>query len=66
MVQCREDEALAKARRVVEAAEVRAYNKMKAAFFDAAKLTRKWRLTGILEPAIVNESGKSERALRRF
>ena len=66
MVQRREDEALAKARRVVEAAEVRAHNKMKAAFFDAAKLARKWRLTGILEPAFVCESGKSERTLRRF
>ena len=66
MVQYRKEEAVAKVRRVVKAAETKARNRMKNAFSDAAKFARKWRIEGTLKPGEVFESGKEVRLLRRF
>jgi hypothetical protein len=66
MVQQREEDQLAKARRVVEAAELKAHNARKRCFFEAAKEARKWRLLGKLLPAEVSESGVGCRLLKRF
>jgi hypothetical protein len=58
-IKVREDDELIKARRVVQAAEQRAHNKIKRVFADAAKEARKWRLTGRLGPIeVVEELGK--------
>jgi hypothetical protein len=65
MVKVREDDELTKARRVVEAAEQRAHNKIKRVYADAAKEARKWRLTGRLGPAEVVEEVGKVRLLRR-
>ncbi|OWT42926.1 transposase [Pochonia chlamydosporia 170] len=66
MVVQREEDLLAKARRVVEAAELRAQKARKKVFSDAAKEARKWRLTGKLNPGEVYETGFQLRLLKRF
>jgi hypothetical protein len=65
MIKVREDDELAKARRVVQAAEQRAHNKIKRMYADAAKEARKWRLTGRLGPAEVVEEVDKIRLLKR-
>jgi hypothetical protein len=66
MVQQREEDQVAKAMRVIEAAELKLKNATKKNAFEAAKKARKWRLTGVLLPAEVHETGLSCRVLRRF
>ena len=66
IVQQKEEDTVAKARRVVEAADVRARNRVKKTYSEAAKLARKWRLDGRLAPASIHEADKPVRLLRRF
>jgi hypothetical protein len=62
--QKREDE-VARAFRVIEAAELKYKNTVKRAYFEVAKGARKWRLDGILQPCAVYESGQPVKYLRR-
>jgi hypothetical protein len=62
----RQEDAVAKARQLVQAAELKDRNARKKAFFEAAKVARKWRLTGQLAPAEVCATGIGLRLLKRF
>ncbi|OAQ57289.2 DDE superfamily endonuclease [Pochonia chlamydosporia 170] len=66
MVRQREEDAVAKARRMVQAADEKAIKVVKRVIFEAAKVARKWRMSGKLKPAVVYESGLFPRALKRF
>jgi hypothetical protein len=66
MVVQRQEDAVAKARQLVQAAELKDRNARKKLFFEAAKVARKWRLTGQLAPAEVCETGVGSRLLKRF
>lgn len=66
MVQQREEDQLAKAKRLVEAAELKARNARKRWYFEAAKEARKWRLTGRLDPVEVVDKEGGRRLLKRF
>jgi hypothetical protein len=46
MVVQRQEDAVAKARQLVQAVELKDRNVRKKVFFEAAKVTRKWRLIG--------------------
>ena len=63
MVVQRQEDAVAKARQLVQAAELKDY---KIFFFEAAKVARKWRLTGQLAPVEVCETGVGSRLLKQF
>ncbi|KAK3686099.1 hypothetical protein B0T22DRAFT_443199 [Podospora appendiculata] len=58
MVVQREEDSLAKARRMVEVAEQRYKTRVKDTYFDAAKEARKWRIEGKLQPCEIYEFGK--------
>lgn len=66
MVRRKEEDQVAKARRLVEAEDQKAFNAVKRVKFEAAKAARKWRMSGKLKPAIVYETGFFPRALKRF
>ena len=55
-----------KARRVIRAEEERFRKASKRAFFEAAKKARHWYITAKLPPAVVIDSDKGARILRRF
>ncbi|KJZ70102.1 hypothetical protein HIM_10505 [Hirsutella minnesotensis 3608] len=65
MVQEMKNDELAKARRVVERAEKQHYNGCKKWFMEAAKISRKWRIEGRLQPMYVIDYPGSGRLLRR-
>ena len=66
MVVQRQEDAVAKARQLVRAAELKDRNVRKRVFLEVAKVARKWRLTGRLAPAEVSETGFGLRLLKRF
>jgi hypothetical protein len=66
MVRQREEDQLAKAQKLVEAAEQRAYNMRKRYFEEVAKEARKWRVSGRLGRAEVVDSDLGSRLLKRF
>lgn len=66
MVVQRQEDEVAKARRVVEAAELKYRNALKRCYFEAAKKARLWRTSGILQLASVYETGFPCRLLKRF
>ena len=66
MVQRKEEDLVAKARKVVEAQDLKAFNMVKRTIFEAAKVARKWRMSGRLKPVIVHETSFLPRALKRF
>ena len=66
MVRQREEDQLAKARRMVEAAELKALNARKRVFEEAAKEARKWRASERLDRAEVVDSEGGRRLLKRF
>jgi hypothetical protein len=66
MVRQRGEDELAKARRLVEAAEQRAYNQRKRCFEDAARKARMLRHIGRLPRAEVVDSEFGSRLLKRF
>jgi hypothetical protein len=66
MVIQKEEDMLAKAQKLVEAAEQKARNKFKNLFSDTAKEARRWRISGKLKACEIHESGKGVRWLRRF
>ena len=66
MVEKRGEDQVAKARRILEAAETKARNARKKVFLEAAKEARKWRLLGKLSPVAVYESAFLCRLLRRI
>jgi hypothetical protein len=66
MVVQRQEDTVTKARQLVQAAELKDCNTCKKIFFEAAKVARKWRLTGQLSPAEVCETGLGLRLLKRF
>ena len=65
MVKQKDDDALAKARRLIEAADKKFKLQYKKWFAEAAKEARSWRNHGILQPCEVYEDGKSVRYLKR-
>ena len=62
----REEDEVAKARKLVEAAELRAHNALKRWFEEAAKEARRWRSIGKLNRAEVCDSDHGSRLLKRF
>ena len=66
MVRQKEEDQVAKARRIVEAAELKAHNARKCCFEEAAKEARKWRTSGKLDRAEVCDSELGIRWLKRF
>ena len=66
MVKQLDGQAVEKARRLVEVADLKLRNSYKRWFFEAAKEARKWRYDGKLSPALVFETGKECRLLKRF
>ena len=66
MVQQKDEDQVAKARKIVEAAESKAYNARKRCFEEAAKEARKWRISGKLGRAEVCDSEHGVRLLKRF
>ncbi|KID81924.1 transposase [Metarhizium guizhouense ARSEF 977] len=66
MVRQREEDQLAKARKTVEAAELKAVNARKRVFEEAAKKARKWRVSERLDRAEVVDSEGGRRLLKRF
>ena len=66
MVQQREDDQIAKARKVVEDAEKKVHNARKRWFEEAAKKARQWRASGRLERVEVRDSERGTRWLKRF
>ena len=62
----KEEDEVAKARKVVEAAELRARNAQKRCFEDAAKEARRWRSIGKLNRAEVYDSNLRSRLSKRF
>ena len=66
MVRQREEDQVAKARKVVEAAELKALNARKRVFEEAAKHARKWRASERLGRAEVVDSDGGGRLLKRF
>ena len=66
MVLQREEDQVAKARKVVEAAELKARNARKRCFEEAAKEARKWRISGKLKRVRVCDSERGTRMLVRF
>ena len=64
MVKQTENLAIEKARMLVEAADFKLRNGFKRWVFEAAKQAHKWRCTGKLSSAAVNETGKECRLLR--
>ena len=66
MVLQREEDEVAKAQKIVDAANLRAHNARKRCFEDAAKEARRWRSIGKLDRAEVCDSGLGSRLLKRF
>ena len=66
MVVQKNDDDLVKARKMVEAADLRERNAFKRWFTAIAKEARKWRMTGKLAPAEVVDSNGGMRLLKRF
>lgn len=56
---------IARARRLVEAAEKKAHNNAKKVFFEAAKKARSWRISGQLKPLEIWDSNRGYRVVRR-
>ena len=61
----KEDDALGKARKLVERADMQLRNMYKKLFAEAAKVTRKYRLDGRLEPLYIVDQEGNGRSLRR-
>ncbi|KAK1953582.1 hypothetical protein LY78DRAFT_469997 [Colletotrichum sublineola] len=57
---------IAQARVVVRAADEKYQKVIGKVFFQAAKEARKWYISKKLAPAVIYESGKAPRQLRRF
>jgi hypothetical protein len=66
MVVQKNDDDLAKVRKMVEAADLRERNAFKRWFTATIKETRRWRMTRELEPVEVVDSSGSMRRLKRF
>lgn len=66
MVQQKGEDQVAKARQVLEAAEIKAHNARKRWFEEAAKEARRWRASGKLKRAEVCDSERGTRWLKRF
>ncbi|KJZ68083.1 hypothetical protein HIM_12526 [Hirsutella minnesotensis 3608] len=66
MVKRREEDQVAKARKVIEDAEKKTRNARKRWFEETAKEARKWRASGRLERAEVCDSDRGKRWLKRF
>ncbi|KAH8743953.1 glycosyl hydrolase family 65 central catalytic domain-containing protein [Diaporthe sp. PMI_573] len=66
MARQRGEDQLAKARRMVEAAELKALNARKRVFEEAAQKARKWRTSERLKRAEVIDSECGRRLLKRF
>ncbi|KJZ69829.1 hypothetical protein HIM_10782 [Hirsutella minnesotensis 3608] len=66
MVRKRDEEEVGRARRVVEAAEMKARSMRRKCFEDAAKKARQWRSSGQLSRAEVCDSERGTRWLKRF
>ncbi|OAQ58169.1 DDE superfamily endonuclease [Pochonia chlamydosporia 170] len=66
MVQKREEDQIAKARKTVEAAELKAHNARRRWFEEAAKEARKWRASGRLGRVEICDSEYGTRWLKRF
>ncbi|KJZ68123.1 hypothetical protein HIM_12484 [Hirsutella minnesotensis 3608] len=66
MVKQREEDQVAKARKVIEDAEKKARNARKRCFEETAKEARKWRASERLERAEVCDSERGKRWLKRF
>ena len=65
MVQEMQDNDVAKARRVVDRAERQYRNGCRKCFMEAAKISRRWRLEGRLQPMYVIDDEGCGRLLRR-
>jgi hypothetical protein len=65
IVRQKKDDTLEKARRVVECADAQVRNVYKKLFAEAAKLARKYRLDGRLEPLYIIDQEGNGRFLRR-
>jgi hypothetical protein len=61
----KEDDALGKARKLVERADMQLRNMYKKLFAEAAKVTRKYRLDGRLEPLYIVDQEGNGQSLRR-
>ena len=66
MVIQKEEDRLAKARKLVEAAEQKTHNKVKILFSDTAKEAHRWRISGKLKAYEIHKSGKGIMWLRWF
>ncbi|KJZ67999.1 hypothetical protein HIM_12611 [Hirsutella minnesotensis 3608] len=66
MVRKRDEEEVRRARRVVEAAEMKARSMRRKCFEDAAKKARQWRSSGKLSRAEVCDSERGTWWLKRF
>jgi hypothetical protein len=65
IVRQKEDDALGKARKLVERADIQVRNTYKKLFAEAAKVARKYRLDGRLEPLYIVDQEGNGRSLRR-
>ena len=65
MIVQREEEELAKARRIIEAAEKKQHLRHKIWRYEAAKKATAWRIDGRLPPYELYESGRSVRCVKR-
>jgi hypothetical protein len=65
IVRQKEDDALGKARKLVERADAQTRNMYKKLFAEAAKVARKYRLDGRLEPLYIVDQEGNGRSLRR-
>ena len=65
IVRQKEDDALGKARRLVEQADIQVRNIYKKLFVEAAKVARKYRLNRRLEPLYIVDQEGNGRSLRR-
>jgi vacuolar-type H+-ATPase subunit H len=63
MVIQKEKDMLTKARKLVEAAEQKAHNKVKKLFSVATMEAHRWRISGKLKACEIHESGKGVRWL---
>jgi hypothetical protein len=61
----KEDDALGKARKLVERADIQLRNMYKKLFAETAKVARKYRLDGRLEPLYIIDQEGNGRFLRR-
>ena len=66
MVRQREEDEVERAKKVIEAAELRVRNARKRFFSEVAKEARRWRSIGKLDRALVYDSDHGWRLLKRF